>query len=107
MILSFFRNLLLTFSVRPFKSQVFAAARELFSLNAHWLMGGKSVFFVCLFILDEKDLHLMGQHFAIYPLKVSSDLVCGLLHVALLAYTHRKTCVRLHPTVTFFLLGLT
>jgi len=60
------------------------------------------VFFVCLFILDEKDLHLMGQHFAIHPLKVSSDLVCGLLHVALLAYTHRKTCVRLHPTVTFF-----
>jgi hypothetical protein len=53
-----------------------------------------------LFILDEKDLHLMG-HFAIHPLKVSSDLVCGLLRVALLVYTRRKTCVRLHPTVIF------
>jgi len=39
MILSFFRNLLLTFSVQPFKSQVFAAAVELFNLNAPWLGG--------------------------------------------------------------------
>jgi len=47
----------------------------------------------------------MGQHFAIHLLKVSTDLVSGfLLHVALLAYTCRKTCVLLHPTI--FLLGL-
>jgi hypothetical protein len=44
MILSFFGNLLLTFNVQPFKSQVFAAARELFHLNAHRLGGGVGFF---------------------------------------------------------------
>lgn len=61
MILIFFNNLLLTCSIWPFKSQVFAAAGVLVNFNAHW---GGGV------ILDEKDLHLMGQHFPIHLLKL-------------------------------------
>jgi len=45
---------MLTFSTKPFKFKVYAAAGTLFNLNSR-----------CgtFFLLDKRDVYLMGQHF--------------------------------------------
>jgi hypothetical protein len=52
----------LTFSIWPFKYLLSAAARVLFILNVH--------FGTVFSFSDKKDVHLMGWHFPIHPVKV-------------------------------------
>jgi hypothetical protein len=54
---------ILTFSIWLFKSHVSAVARALFNLNPH--CG------TAFSLLDEKDIHSMGQHCPVHLLKVN------------------------------------
>jgi hypothetical protein len=74
----------LTVSIQLFKFQVSATSEAVFNLNARCA----TVFSLS----DETDVHLMGQHFLVHPLKVN---VCATYSSCFLNYVYSTSICKL------------